>query len=388
MGPKGNKTKAKAGANEAKGPWRPFVSVCTPTFNRRPFVHTMLTCFRNQTYPKDRMEWIIVDDGTDPIEDVLKEATDLWGTTIKYFRVEEKMPLGKKRNFMHTKGKGSIFVYMDDDDYYPPERVAHAVETLQGNKQALCAGASELYIYFKHISKMYQAGPYGPNHATAGTFAFKARLLDETRYEEHAALAEERAFLKDYTIPFVQLDAAKTILVFSHHHNTFDKRRLLNNPHPQYFKPSDRTVDEFIRRADEAPLKQFFLQDIDALLEAYAPGAPAMKPDVLEQTKEIEKKRALMQQQHEQQQQQQQNAGFIEAQNEKGEVSRLSPNEVVALLQQYHTQVVTLKQQVLTLQQLLFQATQGATQEATQGATHQTVSKEGQDEVLSTTIDL
>ena len=43
---------------------------------------------------------------------------------------------------------------------------------------------------------MYQCGPYGPNHATAGTFAFKAQLLKETKYDDGAALAEEKSFLK------------------------------------------------------------------------------------------------------------------------------------------------------------------------------------------------
>ena len=46
----------------------PFVSICTPTFNRRPFIETMFKCFHNQTYPKSRLEWIIVDDGTDKIK--------------------------------------------------------------------------------------------------------------------------------------------------------------------------------------------------------------------------------------------------------------------------------------------------------------------------------
>ena len=32
-----------------------------------------------------------------------------------------KMTLGKKRNLMHEKSKGDIIVYMDDDDYYPPD---------------------------------------------------------------------------------------------------------------------------------------------------------------------------------------------------------------------------------------------------------------------------
>ena len=43
---------------------------------------------------------------------------------------------------------------------------------------------------------MFQFGPYGPNHATAGTFAFKKELLQITRYEDDAKLAEEKQFLK------------------------------------------------------------------------------------------------------------------------------------------------------------------------------------------------
>jgi len=266
----------------------PFISICTPTFNRRPFIETMLQCYRNQTYPKSKMEWIIIDDGTDKIEDLIKASTI---QEIKYFPIEKKMKLGAKRNLMHEKTKGSIIIYMDDDDYYPPERVAHAVETLVKNPQALCAGSSELYIYFKHISKMYQSGPFGPTHATAGTFAFRRELLNFTRYEEEACLGEERAFLKQYTIPFVQLDPMKTILVFSHNHNTFDKKIMLNNEHPEFFKESPRRIKEFIKNKEEKPIYRFFLKDIDEKLKHYHLGESLHKPDVLKQIKEIDEQR-------------------------------------------------------------------------------------------------
>ena len=278
----------------------PFVSVCTPTFNRRPFIPIMLECFRNQTYPKNRMEWIIVDDGTDLIKDLIDAANI---PQIKYFQPPKRMNLGEKRNYMHKQAKGSIIVYMDDDDYYPPERVSHAVEKLTENRDALCAGSSEMYIYFKHIQKMVQCGPYGPNHATAGTFAFRASLLDETKYEDHAALAEEKAFLKNYTVPFVQLDPLKTILVFSHIHNTFDKKRLLENPHPDYLKESPKTVDMFIKGENEAHIKKFFMEDIDTFLEHYEPGEPKMKPNVLIQTRQLEQERQKMMEDHIKQQQ-------------------------------------------------------------------------------------
>lgn len=264
----------------------PFVSVCTPTFNRRPFINAMITCFNSQDYPHDRMEWIIIDDGTDPIEDLIASHP-----RVKYFKYETKMTLGKKRNLLHEKSRGEILVYMDDDDYYPPKRVSHAVEMLVSHPDALCAGSSEIYIYFKHIQQMKRFGPYGPNHATAGTFAFKRKLIKNNRYNDDACLAEERAFLKDYTVPFVQLDPMKVILVFSHEHNTFDKRKLLVNANPDIVRDSPKKVMDFIK---DHNLRKFYMTDLEKMLEDYAPGRPEMKPDVIAQTLQLEKERAKM----------------------------------------------------------------------------------------------
>ena len=129
----------------------PFVSICTPTFNRRPFIPYIKKCFENQTYPKEKMEWIIIDDGFDPVGDLFEDVPQ-----AKYFYFPEHMSLGKKRNLMHSKCSGDIIVYMDDDDYYPPERVSHAVETLMSNPTALVAGSSEMHIYFDSIKSIMQ----------------------------------------------------------------------------------------------------------------------------------------------------------------------------------------------------------------------------------------
>ena len=334
---------------KAATPLLPFVSICTPTFNRRPFIQTMFECFKNQDYPKERMEWIIVDDGTDKIKDLI-ETSNI--PQIRYFEIESKMTLGAKRNYMHKHVKGSIIVYMDDDDYYPPERVSHAVEMLQKNEKALCAGASEIYLYFKTMGKMIQAGPYGPNHATAGTFAFKTELLKDTKYNDNAALAEERAFLKDYTVPFVQLDPMKTILVFSHEHNTFDKREMFKTAHPDFFKESPKTVDMFIRRPHEQPIKDFFMRDIDALLDKYEPGLPKMKPDVLVQIEQIKKERdEIMKRENEKMQN-----GPILMQLGNGKPPiQLTSAQVVNIIQQLQETNAKLAQQNAELQNALNQ---------------------------------
>jgi hypothetical protein len=232
------------------------------------------------------MEWIIIDDGTDKIEELLTHIPQ-----VKYFRYDEKMTLGKKRNLLNEKASGDILVYMDDDDYYPPDRVSHAVEMLMSSPKALCAGSSAMFIYFKHINKMLQFGPYGPNHATAATFAFKRALLSTTRFDESSSVAEEKKFLKDYTIPFVQLDPKKSILVFSHNHNSFDKKELLKNgPNPTIHETTVTPAD----LVKDAGILKFFMEDIDPLLDAYEPGRPEHKPDVTKQLIELRAKREKM----------------------------------------------------------------------------------------------
>jgi glycosyltransferase involved in cell wall biosynthesis len=273
----------------------PLVSICTPTFNRRPFIPIIIKCFENQTYPRNKMEWIIVDDGTDKIEDLITHIPE-----VKYFRYEEKMSLGKKRNITNEKASGDIIIYMDDDDYYPPNRVSHAVTMLRTNPKALCAGSSAMFIYFKHINKMLQFGPYGPNHSTAATFAFRKELLQQTRFDENSTVAEERIFLKDYTIPFVQLDSDKTIVVFSHNHNSFDKKELLKQlPNPYIHETAVLPADI----VKEPNVLKFFMEDIDKLLDDYSPGLPQNKPDVNKQISEIHETREKMCQEQMKQQQ-------------------------------------------------------------------------------------
>ncbi len=274
---------------------QPFVSICTPTFNRRPFIPIIIKCFENQTYPRNKMEWIIVDDGTDKIEDLVTHIPE-----VKYFRYEEKLSLGKKRNITNEKASGDIIIYMDDDDYYPPERVSHAVTMLRTNPKALCAGSSAMFMFFKHINKMLQFGPYGPNHSTAATFAFRKELLSLTKFDENATVAEERIFLKDYTIPFVQLDSNKTILVFSHNHNSFDKKELLKQLPNPYVHETPILPADLVK---EPTVLKFFMEDIDKLLDNYKPGLPENKPDVNKQISTIyETRERMMQEQIKQQQ--------------------------------------------------------------------------------------
>ena len=128
-------------------PSRPFVSIICVTYNRRPFFPTLFDCIKHQNYPHNRFEVLIVDDGSDKVRDIVESCGI---PQVKYVELSEKMPLGKKRNYAHTLiDKRTQFIcYFDDDDYHHPLRISHSVEMLEKNPTAMCAGSSELYVYF------------------------------------------------------------------------------------------------------------------------------------------------------------------------------------------------------------------------------------------------
>jgi glycosyltransferase involved in cell wall biosynthesis len=232
---------------------RPFVSVLTPTYNRRKFIPTLVECYKKQTYPKDRMEWIVVDDGADKVEDLfLKLTRDL--PNVRYIRLAEKVNIGAKRNILNKEAKGDIMVCIDDDDYYPPERVSHAVTRLMSSPKIDLAGSSEVYIYFTDTGEIYKFGPYGPNHATNGTFAYRSNYGKTHFYDESVTHAEEKSFLEEYKHPMIQLDPLKTIFVMSHSENTFDKKDI-RKMESQFIKSTKLKLKDVIK---DKQLREFY----------------------------------------------------------------------------------------------------------------------------------
>ena len=230
---------------------RPFVSVLTPTYNRRKFLPSLIECYKSQTYPKDRMEWIILDDGDDCVRDVFA-GLDI--PNLRYIRKESKLLIGGKRNILNKEARGDICVAMDDDDYYCPERVSHVVLQFSRNPKIELAGSSEIYMFYTDNKKIYKLGPYNMRHATNGTMAWRKSYAAKHTYDETVTHAEERSFLEDYKHPMIQLDSMKVMLVISHSENTFDKKKLRDEPSP-LVKETKLKLNSFIKSRE---LREFY----------------------------------------------------------------------------------------------------------------------------------
>lgn len=235
----------------------PFVSVVCPTWNRRAFLPYLLYIFQYQDYPADKRELIILDDSEHSNDDLIAMMVDPSVCTVRYVHSPQRLDLGKKRNMLNEMAKGEYIICFDDDDYYPPNKISAQVAAMQGNN-ALFSGSDTIYIWYSHLDKIYQTHAFGERHALNGTFGYHRNFLKNHRYEDTATLAEEQAFLNNFTAPVQQIDPRQAILCISHSANTYDKDFVLGSS-----TPVDLTLEDFVsdrnllnhyRRLSQAPL--------------------------------------------------------------------------------------------------------------------------------------
>jgi glycosyltransferase involved in cell wall biosynthesis len=235
------------------------VSVVTPTYNRRKFIPTLIEIYKKQTYPKNKMEWLILDDGKENVMDLFYKASETI-PNIRYMRLNEKMNIGAKRNLLNKEANGAIIVAMDDDDYYPPTRIESVVKAFNKYPKVNLAGSSEMYLYYLDTRKIYRLGPFHPNHATNGTMAWRKKYSDKHIYDEFVTKAEESSFLENYKNKMIQLDPKDTIVVICHTDNTANKSDLRNEyltgDNSIYLKESACKLSELIK---DAHIRNFYL---------------------------------------------------------------------------------------------------------------------------------
>ncbi len=129
----------------------PLVSCIMPTYNRRAFAPLALEYFRRQTYPN--RELIVVDDGSDPVGDLVDSwATDAGaangsrGVSVRYVRLHRRHTVGAKRNIACEAARGDVVLHWDDDDWHAPRRIAFQVDALAASGLEIC-GLQRLLFY-------------------------------------------------------------------------------------------------------------------------------------------------------------------------------------------------------------------------------------------------
>jgi len=207
------------------GQMRPTVSALTVTqHSRHPSLQILKDLLEDQTYPVH--EWVLVEGS--PTKELARQNGHLIrglcsSIPVRYIETEGGLPIGHLRQLANRSAQGDIRVVFDDDDYYPPTRIEHAVESLLRSKKRL-AGCSPMLMYDYQTQKLTQFPSFGRNHSVSSAMAWTRAY--EGVYDEQARHAEESSFTRGFQERMVQLDPAHTIIQSSHTQNTYSKKRF------------------------------------------------------------------------------------------------------------------------------------------------------------------
>ncbi len=164
----------------------PLVSCIMPTFDRRAFVPRALRCFAAQDYAN--RELVIVDDGTDPVADLVPRDE-----RVRYLRLDARATIGHKRNLACRAAAGDVIVHWDDDDWYPPDRVARQVAALDG---AELSGTSRLYYHDADAGRAFLYEYPNPRRWVAGnTLAYRKAVWQRAPFAD-IQIGEDARFLR------------------------------------------------------------------------------------------------------------------------------------------------------------------------------------------------
>jgi glycosyltransferase involved in cell wall biosynthesis len=213
------------------------VSVVTISQEKRfPMLCLLARCIHAQELLPD--EWVIVEGSPNELSaqhnelfiSNLSKSKDL-KVPITYLPYIPGQKLGALRNRGNRACTGDITVCMDDDDYYPPQRIKHVVERFKGMPNYLIAGCSDIFIHDYTTLQFYQCKQFHPYHSTNSAMAWRKEYLITHEHDETRHTGEEASFTNNFTEPMIALNPQFTVLLSSHSKNTFDKRDMLkNNP--------------------------------------------------------------------------------------------------------------------------------------------------------------
>jgi hypothetical protein len=129
----------------------PPISVLTLTYNRRNFIDLAFLNLLVTDYPKNKIQWVIVEDSDDPmlgaLDKIKKFEERQPGIEITYVPLKSKKSIGYKRNKAVQAAKYDICVNMDDDDVYPETSFRRRVSWLLAYPGVEVAGCTMIAMY-------------------------------------------------------------------------------------------------------------------------------------------------------------------------------------------------------------------------------------------------
>jgi glycosyltransferase involved in cell wall biosynthesis len=266
----------------------PNITLITPTYNKHKFFKLAVHNFNSFNYPKEKIEWIILDDSDEVMKNILpidprikyyyydkNDVQELYKMFMQNYKENKKkydqlsnkekkgkkykilpdhkngnfkggrIPLGLKRNLCVQYASNDIILHMDDDDYYLPDSIITRVLAIQNGND--CVGCSSINCF--HITKMVSI-IYNPNEKytasykkiIGATLGYKKSFWDKNRFENQDIRNETEHFLRKSKC--FELESKNIIVALYHSKN--DNNLFNQESNGWHFKPLSNELFQLI----------------------------------------------------------------------------------------------------------------------------------------------
>jgi hypothetical protein len=205
----------------------PDVSILCITKDRRVFMPLLKYSYMIQSYPEDKLELVIVDDGEDSIEDTLIGVPN-----VKYVRCDTGLTISQKRNLAVQNAMYDILVMMDDDDVYPNNSVLQRTAMMLMEPKKECSFCTTIPCY--DITKFASFMNVPPNNLTMServseaTLVFTRKFWEERHFDDSVHIGEGNAFIRGREQMCREISPQEVIVSLIHPKNT-SSRKLPSN---------------------------------------------------------------------------------------------------------------------------------------------------------------
>ena len=200
----------------------PGVTIITPTRDRQKFMEICAGAVESQCYPKDRIEWIIIDDGKDTCEEFVNHLP-----YARYILDSPGKTIAAKRNFAANLAKFPVIVHFDDDDIYPPNSILFRVSMMLRAKKE-CSFCTTLPSYdIANYTSFINIPPIRlpqSMRVSEATMCYTKRFWEEKGFPEETKIAEGHAFIHGRESKCVELSPQEVIVSLVHPRTTSSRK--------------------------------------------------------------------------------------------------------------------------------------------------------------------
>lgn len=173
----------------------PSVSVCTLTRDHRALFPFVVNSIHHQSYPLDKIEWIILQNGDEPIDDLIstKMKAKFKRVHIETIPSDHGMTLGALRNKVVSLANEPYVAFMDDDDIQFHTSLLARVKTLI-KYNADCVGCVHIGSY-DLLQEKGSIASDGPHVFSEASMAFRRSFWEERGFYDKEKAGEANGFL-------------------------------------------------------------------------------------------------------------------------------------------------------------------------------------------------